>query len=146
MYICKIQKDITEEFIKILNEFKILKLDTSFGTCTKNGFQTSNILEYPKYKNLKNVMQNILPKKYDLFHIHLIEYFINGYQEGHNHIKTEKYSFILYLNDCNTGHTVFNNNIKVKPEKNKLILFDSDIWHYSEVCLTNKQVAVGAMN
>ena len=146
MYICTIQKDITEEFIKILNEFKSLKLDVSFGTATKNGFQTPNILSYNKYKKLKNVMQNIMPKKYDLFHIHLIEYFKNGYQKGHNHKNTEKYSFILYLNDCDTGHTVFNNDIKIKPEKNKLVLFDSDIWHYGEVCLTNKQVAVGAMN
>jgi hypothetical protein len=43
MYICTIQKDITEEFIKILNEFKSLKLDVSFDTATINGFQTPNI-------------------------------------------------------------------------------------------------------
>ena len=146
MYICKIQKDITEEFIKILNEFKILKLDTSLGTCTKNGFQTSNILEYPKYKNLKNVMQNILPKKYDLFHIHLIDYEPGGYQLEHNHTQTEKYSFILYLNNCDTGCTVFENNLKIKPETNKLIVFDADKWHHAEINLSSKKVAVGAMN
>ena len=29
-----------------------------------------------------------------IFHIHYIEYFLNGYQEEHNHINSEKYSFI----------------------------------------------------
>jgi hypothetical protein len=51
MYICTIQKDITEEFIKILNEFKSLKLDVSFDTATDKWI--SNTKHFRTMLNIK---------------------------------------------------------------------------------------------
>jgi hypothetical protein len=79
-----------------------------------------------------------------LFHIHLIEYFTNGHQSGHNHETTEDYSFILYLNDSD-GNTVFEELGEIKPKKGRLIFFKSDLWHYGRPSTMNKKVAVGAL-
>jgi len=141
----KLNDKITKKFIKALNELKKEK-NVAKDTCTILGFQSENILKYSKYLHFKNTMEKILKKKYNVFHIHLIDYEKNGYQLEHDHKKTEDYSFILYLNNCNTGHTVFESSLKIKPEKNKLIVFKSDLKHYGETCLSNKKVAVGAMS
>ena len=122
----KLDDKITKKFIKALNELKKEK-NVAKDTCTILGFQSENILKYSKY-------------------LHLIDYEKNGYQLEHDHKKTEDYSCILYLNNCNTGHTVFESSLKIKPEKNKLIVFKSDLKHYGETCLSNKKVAVGAMS
>jgi len=54
----------------------------------------------------------------------------------------------LYLQNSEDGHTCFqinDNIIKIKPEKNKLIFFPSNIWHWGEASSGNKKLAVGAL-
>ena len=61
---------------------------------------------------------------------------------------TEDYSFVLYLQDSENGHTCFeidNKIVKVKPEKGKLVFFPSDIWHWGEKSSGKKKIAVGAL-
>jgi hypothetical protein len=141
----KLDSKITKAFIKALKE---LKEETNGvkDTCTILGFQSENILKHSKYSHFKDTIEKILKKKYNVFHIHLIDYEKNGYQLEHDHKQTEDCSFILYLNDCDTGHTVFEKSLRIKPEKNKLIVFKSDLKHYGETCLSNKKIAVGAMS
>ena len=114
--------------------------------CTINGYQTDNICnifsnEFKKqilpYENFSDL----------IFHMHYIEYDDGGYQAKHDHRDTEKFSFILYLNDAD-GNTVFEEpiNQNVKPEKGKLILFDSSILHYGTESFTRKKVLVGAIS
>jgi len=143
IYTTFIQEDLTDELIKVCQQFKDNEKGVS-GLCTVNGFQSENILHYSGSKHFKKIFENILPKPFNIFHIHVLSYEKEGYQETHNHERTEDYSFILYLNTLDSGHTVFKDYGKVKPEKNKLILFKSSLWHYGEKCDEEKLVAVGA--
>ena len=87
-------------------------------------------------------MQNI---ETEIFWLHYIKYNKGGYQKQHNH-PDEKYSFILYLNNAD-GDTVFKEpmNIKITPEKGKVIIFDAKILHYAEPSFKEKKVLVGAI-
>ena len=82
-----------------------------------------------------------------VFHIHYINYFEGGHQETHNHSKTERFSFILYLNDSD-GETVFEEPIfkKIKPTKGLLVLFKADFLHCAEKSFNNKKILVGAID
>jgi len=120
--------------------------DVSNIHCTENGFQTKNIV------NLfdKSLLKKILPiddlyKK--IFWIHYIKYNQNGYQKEHNHQTTEKYSFILYLNNAD-GDTVFKEpiNKRITPELGKLVFFNSSLMHRGEMSNRNKEVLVGAVD
>ena len=143
-----IEKNISKAAVKEVNSliagssFK----DASGKTCTQYGYQTPNII------NLfdENLLKKILPiKNYykEIFHIHYIEYLSGGYQDEHHHEKTEKYSFILYLNDSD-GETFFKDpiNKKITPKKGKLIFFNSNIFHGGEKSFKGKRVLVGAVN
>jgi|TARA_R100001244_G_scaffold90414_2_gene68677 hypothetical protein len=143
-----IEKNISQNTIKEIN---LLITNNNFEnesskTCTQQGFQTSNIVNLFDEKLLKK----ILPiKNYykDIFHIHYIHYFAGGYQGEHHHEKTEKYSFILYLNNAD-AKTIFKKPIdrKIAPKKGKLIFFNSNILHSSEKSFNDKKVLVGAVN
>ena len=115
-------------------------------SCTKNGFQTHNIVSIFSEDMLKKILpfDNFYKK---IFWIHYIRYYKNGYQIEHNHEKTEKYSFILYLKDSD-GDTIFGEpvNKRVTPKLGKLIFFDSKILHKADVSNKDKQVLVGAVN
>ena len=143
IYTTMIQEDLTNELIKVCKQFKDSEKGAS-GLCTVNGFQSVNILNYSGSRHFKKIFENILPKRLNVFHIHVLNYYYKGYQDTHNHERTEDYSFILYLNTLDSGHTVFKDHGKIKPEKNKLILFKSSLWHYGERCDEEKLVAVGA--
>ena len=82
-----------------------------------------------------------------VFHIHYIHYKSGGYQTRHNHEKTEEFGFIIYLNDSD-GETVFEEpiNKSIKPQKGKLLLFDSRIWHCAKESFMDKKVLVGAIS
>ena len=103
-----IPEETIKDILSLLNKYNFK--DISNESCTKNGYQTSNIVE-------------------------------------HDHKKTEKYSFILYLNNSD-GDTVFKEpvNKKITPKLGKLIFFDSDISHRAEISNEGKQVLVGAID
>ena len=135
----------------VINEINLLLTGNPFEetkkpSCTHHGFQTSNII------NLFNesLLKKIVPiKNYykEVFHIHYIYYLAGGYQDEHRHEQTEKYSFILYLNDAD-GKTFFKEpiNKKITPKKGKLIFFNSSIPHGSEKSFKGKKVLVGAVH
>lgn len=120
------------------------------STYTINGFQTKNLCFEPYVQNEIKEVLNYLPIK-DLKYrwFHMIHYKDHGYQEAHDHSKTEDYSYILYLTDCNEGgETLFINgeeSVAIKPEKNKLVFFPSNLWHKGNATIDNKKVAVGAL-
>lgn len=141
-----IDSSLTKNLIKVLKKLKSENKKVMEDTHTKDGFQTGNILEFKNNLQIKKDVEKMLLNKYNVFHIHLIDYNKGGYQERHNHAKTEDYSFIIYLNTAEKGETVFENIGKVKCEENKIIVFKSNIWHYGLPCSSRKLVAVGAMN
>jgi len=120
------------------------------STCTINGFQTDNLCYKPYIKNELKKLLEYLPNK-DLKYrwFHMINYKDHGYQNAHEHSKTEDYSYILYLTDCNEGgETLFidgEKSIVIKPEKNKLVFFSSNLWHKGNATIDNKKVAVAAL-
>jgi hypothetical protein len=140
----QISDKLVNMFVEKLQIFKNANLSCKDQTFTENGFQTDNILNYEHSRELADKLLREINKNLDLFHIHLIEYFTNGHQSGHNHKTTEDYSFILYLNDSD-GNTVFKELSEIKPQKGKLIFFKSDLWHYGRPSTMNKKVAVGAL-
>ena len=140
----KISNTTIEEINSLIakNDFE----DVSEKTCTQHGFQTPNIVSLFN----EELLQKILPiKNYykEIFHIHYINYLSGGYQREHHHKTTEKYSFILYLNDSD-GKTFFKEpiNKKITPKKGKLIFFNSSIFHGGEKSFKNKKVLVGAVS
>ena len=142
-----VEKNISSNVIKEINLLIASNTfeDRSKKTYTYHGFQTPNIL------NLfdENLLKKILPiKNYykEVFHIHYIYYLSGGYQDEHHHEKTEKYSFILYLNNSD-GKTFFKKpiNKKITPKKGKLIFFNSSIPHGGEKSFKGKKVLVGAV-
>ena len=140
-----IDKTIIDEIIYILENNNIVSVKEE--TCTVKGFQTNNIINL-FFKT--DLLKKILPEEdfyKKIFHLHYINYNLNGYQKEHNHIRTEKYSFILYLNNAD-GNTIFEEPIKksISPELGKLIFFSSNIWHRSEISTNGKKVLVGAVD
>ena len=142
-----VEKNISSNVIKEINLLIASNTfeDRSKKTYTYHGFQTPNIL------NLfdENLLKKILPiKNYykEVFHIHYIYYLSGGYQDEHHHEKTEKYSFILYLNNSD-GKTFFKKpvNKKITPREGKLIFFNSSIPHGGEKSFKGKKVLVGAV-
>jgi len=140
----QIEKKTIDQIKSILSKHKFK--DVSYNKCTKNGFQTDNILDLFS----KNILKKILPidNFYEkIFWIHYIKYNKNGYQTEHNHSETEKYSFILYLNNSD-GDTIFKEpiNKRVIPELGKLIFFDSNVLHRAEMSNKGKEILVGAVD
>tara|TARA_R100000149_G_C5750524_1_gene60204 strand:- start:59 stop:502 length:444 start_codon:yes stop_codon:yes gene_type:complete len=140
----KILDNTLEKISKNINKNLIF---TNNKTYTVNGRQTINIFSYIPENIINEILFfNNFDKK--LFHLHFINYEKGGYQEPHNHVNTEKYSFILYLNDSD-GDTIFlinNKKIAVKPQKGKLVVFSSDIMHYALKSFKNKKILVGAID
>ena len=120
------------------------------STCTINGFQTDNLCYEPYIQDELKKLLEYLPNrdlKYRWFH--MINYKDHGYQDAHDHSKTEDYSYILYLTDCDKGgETIFINgeeSLAIKPEKNKLVFFPANLWHKGNATIDNKKVAVRAL-
>jgi hypothetical protein len=139
----KISNQVVNDLLITLELFKKNKISVS-GTCTKNGFQTDNILKYQAPKELSQLIMKEIGKDLDLFHMHLIEYYNQGEQLPHDHKDTEDYSFVLYLNDSD-GNTVFDNIGEISPKKGKLVFFKSDLTHFGKPSFQGKKIAVGAL-
>jgi hypothetical protein len=146
MIIKNIQSEVLSYCIDLFEFLKKQNIKAKHLTATVNGFQTDNVVNFftdeIKFKILNNY--NLLRI---IKHVHFIEYFNGGFQKEHNHKKTEKDSFILYLNDSD-GETVFKFNSEetgIKPEKGKIIFFDSEIFHYALPSFLNKKIMVGAL-
>ena len=138
-----IDKKIIDKINFILENNNLIKDDK---TCTVGGYQTNNIVDLFSEDLLKEMIpEEDFYKK--IFHLHYINYNLNGYQRRHKHDLTEKYSFILYLNNAN-GDTIFEEpiNKRISPEIGKLILFSSNIWHMSKISNNRKRVLVGAVD
>jgi hypothetical protein len=139
-----IDESTVDKTLEIINKNNFQ--DESFHTATVNGFQTPNIINLFSEKLLRDIIpvDNFYKS---IFHLHYINYRPGGSQNRHNHLMTEEYSFILYLNDAD-GDTVFESpiNKNITPKKGRLIVFSSDIMHFGLQTFNNKKVLVGAIN
>jgi len=148
----------------IINYFLTLNVtsekDISKDTATIRGYQTSNIIHlidsqiiaslkskyfFPAINYMKG---NYVIKDLEIDHIHYIKYDAQGKQEGHTHEFWEDYSFILYLNNCNDGHTLLYDYPKphvTTPKKGEMVLFKSYLYHEGLETNSSKQIIVGSI-
>jgi len=141
-----IQTEVLSYCIDLFNFLKKQNIKALNKTATVNGFQTDNVVSFFTEEIKLKIINNYNLLKI-IKHIHFIEYFNGGFQKEHNHEKTENDSFILYLNDSD-GDTVFkldNKEIKINPEKGKIVFFDAKIFHYAMPSFLNKKIMVGAL-
>ena len=145
----KISKPVLKDIKETLKKLNKDKEKQTVISCTKNGYQTKNIISLFKKSLIKRMIKYKNFHKH-VFHIHYIEYFEGGYQEFHNHETTEDFSFIIYLNNSD-GNTKFYQVLKgqppviVKPEEGKIVIFSSHFGHEAGISNKNKKILVGAI-
>ena len=137
-----------------------LALETSAGnfvepnsSCTKNGLQTNTIHENSRYKTLLDDLLISLPNEFHSYKyrwFHLIDYKRGGWQEQHDHSRTEDFSFIVYLTTCASGGKTFfhisdSTTLVCSPVRGTMIAFPATVTHWGEEVVDPKQVAVGAL-
>jgi hypothetical protein len=152
-----VEDEVSDYFNLLLNfvsnypeTFKDKKQSSLSGNC----FYTLNLLDninskifYNYIDKVKLLCEDILNLKLKYFYIHMIDYQNGGKMNVHKHNHNEDYSFILYLNSCNDGETMIyidDNQYKIIPEKNKVLLFSSHIPHSAEYS-ESKRVLVGGL-
>ena len=138
----------TIDYLNHLLDFNMKNVpETEYPSCTKNGYQTANIITYLNDSYKKELLKKHFNIK-DLHHVHLIHYYSNGYQELHHHEQTEKYSFVVYLNDADGDTVVYlknNKEYRITPKKGKIVYFPGHLLHEGLLSTTNKRVAVGSL-
>jgi len=88
--------------------------------------------------------------------LHFLDYGEQGFMEEHDHKDKEDLTFLLYLNDCDDGATVFYLNhanessrnrseIKIFPKKGKIAVFNATIPHRSEITTNSKKIFAGGL-
>lgn len=127
--------------------------DVTNHCLSPNCFASNNLLDLLKddlfVKNINFVLedcQNYIPDKVEYFYMHMIDYQNGGDMLIHKHDHNEDYSFILYLNDCDDGYTTLylDKPVRIKPEKAKILIFSSDVYH-SATFSKNKKILVGGL-
>ncbi len=150
----KSDKDLSNYFIKWLDYFQYfpLKYKEEKNTClSTNCFATKNLLDFIgdlefncHIDYLKGLCQQRIKNEINYFYLHMIDYKNGGKMDIHNHAHNEDYSFVYYLNTCTDGETILhlNEQISIKPQKNNILLFSSDVYHSANFS-NNKKVLVG---
>lgn len=151
IYISKINDEIANSLLLKLNYFKENNIGIAHNSsATQNGFQTHNLCYEPEMQNELTKILSYFPFKNNFKYrwFHMIDYEQSGFQKPHDHIKTEHYSYIIYLSSClGGGETCFqlNHELQIKPEKNMIVFFPASILHWGKSTIDKKQVAVGAL-
>jgi|694.fasta_scaffold02774_16 hypothetical protein len=127
--------------------------DNTNNCLSKNCFATKNLLKFVGdnefldiIEELKSICEKCVNKELEYFYLHMIDYENGGEMSSHKHDHNEDYSFILYLNSCEDGDTLLHLDpeIKIKPVKDKMVLFSSDIVH-SAIFSNKKRILVGGL-
>lgn len=127
--------------------------DVTNHCLSPNCFASNNLIELLKdylFVDNSNLIleecQKYLPDQVEYFYMHMIDYQNGGDMLIHKHDHNEDYSFILYLNDCDDGHTILylDRPIRIRPERGKILIFSSDVYH-SATFSKNKKILVGGL-
>jgi len=161
---------LSDKKVKVLESFYTLIRNNNTIPCflSNEGILTSevwcsnNILTYIDKFDSSNITWHFrkilteLKLSVEYYHNARLEYkfvhfFDYGHFEGsamdwHDHVNAEDYVFIIYLNDCTDGETIFDKNelVKLIPSKGLTVYFDSKVPHcaaYSK----NKKILVGGL-
>lgn len=158
---------VCDRLINVLKYVKEKRLKIYPGeTCFNQlGYQGDNLLdlEDPDVIEISVLLKFHLSKFFlisqenlDFVFLHFIDYDNGGFMKEHDHKDKEDLTFLLYLNDCPDGDTVFYLNyaddrsrqrskISVKPKKGKLAIFSSVIPHEGTITYNNKKIFAGGL-
>lgn len=148
MVFSKVENYIVDHILEHFDYLKFRTLNQISVTCTvsQTGYQTGNAITPFLKKELTPVLEKISKEETNFTYLHCVEYHAGDYQGMHDHMASDKYSFIIYLNDTD-GDTVFqypnNEIVRVTPEKGKIVVFNSDILHGSEPTTGLRLIAAG---
>lgn len=153
----KSDKDMSDYFVKWLDYFHYFpsKYKEPSNTClSSNCFATKNILNFvgdiefnDKIEHIKNLCEQRIEQKLTYFYLHMVDYRNGGKMDLHSHAHNEEYSFVYYLNTCDDGETILHldTTIVIKPIKNNILFFSSNVFHSANYSNT-KKVLVGGFN
>ena len=136
---------VPESFIPFL--YKLFKKQKEFNTSniTEKCLLTNNLIESIPSEYLQEIVKDFFP--YDaLFHLHIIKYPKGGELNYHTHIKFEKISYIVYMDDI--GGTIIKmpeGELFVKSERRKIIWFNSEFLHRAITDNQIRYVAAGGI-
>ena len=151
---------LNKKFYDYVGEFGLDYDFTAFKSNT--GGHTKNLVywENSEYQNfvtetLIDLVSNELILSRDRIQIHFshfLDYNGDGWIETHNHVHAEDFVLFVYMNDCDTGHTVFylNNEeefrertlTKIKPTSGLCALFSSSLFHSGDYTNESKRLFV----
>jgi hypothetical protein len=159
---------ICDRLIERLNHIRKNKLsENNNNTCFKSqGYQSGNLLELedPDLLEFSSLMRFHLARNFgidqeglDFVFLHFLDYGQQGRMDEHDHKDKEDLTFLLYLNDCTDGDTVFYLNfanersrqrsqIAVNPKKGRLAVFSSVIPHEGTITHNNKKIFAGGLS
>ena len=150
-------KTETVDYLNTLLDFSMKNLPSQHEEkphiCTKKGYQTYDITTYLNDSYKKDLTKRYFDIK-DLFYMHCIHYYPNGYQHLHDHAHSEKYSFVAYLNDADGDTVVYlkspleyknTKEYRFTPKKGKIVYFPGHLPHEGLLTTGNKRVAVGSL-
>ena len=155
-----IETTLENDIVEYFSNFKTPPPISNNSINTFKGNQTPNIVKDIDPHVLNNLKFNyILPfikelqGSYDItdlkiYHLHHIKYNSQGKQKIHDHSYHEDYSFIIYLNNCTDGQTIFYTYPKpltIFPKKGNMVLFKANIPHEGLETNSFKQVIVGGI-
>ena len=148
MVFSKVNDKIIEHILEHFNylKFRTLNQKSVTTTVSANGYQTGNAITPFLKKELTPILEDLSKQETNFNYMHVVEYHAGDYQGLHDHSHSDKYSFILYLNDAD-GDTIFqyadNRIVRVTPEKGKIVVFNPDILHGTEATTGLRLVAAG---
>lgn len=148
-------EEVIDYFIELLDVIRdnpTRYRDLSNHCLSPNCFASNNLLSSTDKLFLKNIdiilseCQKYIPKKVEYFYLHMIDYCDGGDMLIHKHDHNEDYSFVLYLNTCEDGYTTLylEQPIRIKPERGKVLVFSSDVYH-SATFSKRKKILVGGL-
>ena len=149
-----VEDDISNFFLKKLKYFesrpkvfyrqaKTMKGDY-FGTVNLLSFLDKK--EFTYLDRIKKKVEEFASTSLMYHWIHMLDYKKGGYISLHNHVHAEDYSSLLYLNDCDDGATYFvcgDKKYEILPEKNKLLMYPSHIFHGGKYTTSKKVLVSG---
>ena len=150
-----VDDDISNFFVKKLKYFESRPKVFYHQAPTMKGdyFGTVNLLPFLDKKaftyleRIKKKVEEFASTLLTYHYLHMLDYKKGGHISLHNHVHhAEDYSSLLYLNDCDDGATYFINEGKeyeILPEKNKLLVYPSHIFHGGRHTTSKKVLVSG---
>lgn len=120
--------------------------------CTFGGTQSGELLEIAEWLPVRDGLHQMLAELFNesadtfrITHLHAIDYEPEGFQLPHTHKHTDRFSFVLYLDDSDacTEFWINENCRAVISKVGEIAVFDGRLLHWSTPTSARRRVLVG---